>query len=70
MAMSAATTGDLQTVGQIARQEGVPAHRVDYAIQRYNIADTQRVGILRVYDDAGVEAIKSALRRIENGGRS
>jgi hypothetical protein len=56
----------LQTVGDIAKAEGVRASRVAYAIDVYRIAPTQRAGILRLFDEAGVDAIRSALRRIES----
>lgn len=57
-------TGDLRTARQIARQEGVPFHRVDYAIQRLGIAEAARVGIFRLFDSAQVEAIRAELRDI------
>lgn len=56
---------DLRTVGDIAREMGVPVHRVAYAVAVYNIAPTQRAGILRLFDEVKVAAIKSALRRVE-----
>lgn len=55
---------ELKTVGDIAREEGVPAHRVAYAIETYRIEPTQRAGILRLYDESKIVAIRSALRRI------
>ena len=54
----------LLTVGEIARLEGVPVHRVVYAIEARGIKPTQRLGILRAYDEPQVETIQSALRRI------
>ena len=66
MAQAAAT---LFTTGDIARQERVPKYRVEYAIDTYGIRETQRIGIVRVFDNAKVEAIRSALRRIAERGK-
>jgi len=54
----------LHTIGEIAKLEGVPVHRVAYAVEAYGIKPTQRAGIIRLYDEAGVEAIRAALRRV------
>lgn len=54
----------LKTVGDIARNEGVPPYRIAYAISTYGIEPTQRAGVLRLFDEAKVAAIRSALRRI------
>ena len=54
----------LSTVGDIAREEGVPKHRVEYAIEQYRVQETQRAGIIRLFDAAKVAAIRSALARI------
>jgi hypothetical protein len=56
----------LLTTGAIARQEGVPTSTVNYAIASYQIEPRQRAGILRLYDQAGVDAIRSAMRRIRD----
>ena len=58
----------LLTVGDIARLEGVPPRRVTYAIDSYRIAPTQRAGILRLYDESKLEAIRWAMRRIKQKG--
>lgn len=58
------TLRELKTVGDVARGEGVPAHRVAYAIETYHIEPTQRAGILRLYDESKIVVIRSALRRI------
>ncbi len=55
---------ELKTVGDIARDEGIPPHRVAYAIETYRIEPTQRAGILRLYDASKIVTIRSALRRI------
>ena len=64
------STGELKTVGDIAREEGVPAHRVAYAIETYRIEPTQRAGILRLYDESKIVVIHSALRRIAGRSRA
>ena len=58
----------LWTIGDIAKQEHVPPWRVSYAIGAYGIEPLQRAGILRLYDAAGVDAIRAALRRIRDRG--
>lgn len=57
-------TARLKTVGDLAREADEPAHIIDYAIRRYRIEETQRVGILRVYDADAAEQIKAAVRRV------
>jgi len=52
------------TVPMIARTIGVSTRRVEYAISRYQIEPTSRVGIVRLFDSAGVAQIISAMRRI------
>ena len=49
-----------------ARAEGIPKHRVEYAIDSYRIEPTQRGGIIRLFDADKVDVIRSALRRIAN----
>ena len=61
------TTSPLRTVGDIAKLLGVTPGRVDYAITTYRIQPVQRAGILRLYDEAGVGRIRSALHRISEG---
>ena len=55
---------ELQTVPQIAKALRVSTHRVTYVIDTFSIEPTRRIGIARVYDAAGVLAIKAALRRV------
>ncbi len=64
------TIAKLHTIGEIARRERVPLHRVSYAVDSYRIEPTQRAGIIRLFDDGKVEVIRAALRRIagRNGG--
>ena len=62
----AQTQTRLSTIGDVARMLDVTPARVSYAIQTYHIEATQRAGILRMYDETKIEAIRSALRRIES----
>ena len=58
----------LMTLGEIAKKLHLPAHRVKYAIETYQIEPVCRIGIVRVWDEAGLEHIRSAVKRI--AGRS
>ena len=61
----------LKTIGDIAREDGVTKNAIDYAIESYRIPETQRAGIIRLYDEHAVRRIRSALRRIsERRGRA
>ena len=59
------TQGKLRTVGSIAKELDASIAQINYAIDAYKILHVQRAGIIRLYDHAGVEAIRSALNRIE-----
>jgi hypothetical protein len=54
---------NLRTTGQIAKDLKVPVNVVDYATRRYNIAEVQRAGIIRLFDGNAVDAIRRAVRR-------
>ena len=54
----------MMTVGDLMRTDDVPRHVIEYAIEAYGIRETQRAGIIRLYDADGVRRIRSALRRI------
>ena len=54
----------LRTLGEIARLLDVPFHRVAYAVTTYEINEATRVGIIRLFDESGVQAIRAALSRI------
>lgn len=56
----------LQTARQIARALRVPLFRVDYAIQRLGVVESARVGIVRLFDPAAADAIRSALAQIQS----
>lgn len=54
----------LNTVGAIARSEGVPVHRVVYVIESRGIKPAGIAGHAKVYDENAVAMIRSELRRI------
>lgn len=56
-------TEKLKTTGEVAIELGVPRYVVEYAIERHQISETQRVGILRVYNLNAIEKIKQAVKR-------
>ena len=56
----------LLTIGEIASQLGVPAHRVGYVIRTREIIPAGRAGISRVFSDADLARIDSELKRIES----
>ena len=51
------------TVGEIARKNGVPTHRVQYAILSLGIKPTGRAGVLRMFDADAVARISAALNK-------
>jgi len=53
---------DLKTLGIIARELGVPLHRVQYAVLARSIKPAGRAGMLRLFDARAVEQIAGALR--------
>ena len=55
---------DLLTVGDLAREFGVPIHKLKYAIEVYRIEPRQRAGILRLWSRDDLPAVRSALSRI------
>lgn len=52
---------NLKTVANIAKENGVPLHRIDYLIHRLAVRPAQRVGNVRLYEDEGVARITAAL---------
>ena len=56
---------EASTVGVIARQYGVPVHRVEYVIRSRNIKPASRAGSAYVFTEADVQFIGSELRRID-----
>jgi hypothetical protein len=59
------TINDLSTIGQIAERLGEPPSRVGYVISKYRLKPRQRVGIIRLFDEDQVEAIRQGLYSIQ-----
>lgn len=56
---------NLLTASQIADQLGEPPQRVDYIIRKHRLKPQQRIGIIRLFDERQVEAIKEGLYNIQ-----
>lgn len=56
---------NLLTVTQIADRLSEPPPRVAYIIRKYRLKPTERVGIIRLFDDRQVKAIKQGLYGIQ-----
>lgn len=54
-------TTTLKTVTEIAAELAKPDYSIAYIIRTRGIVEARRVGIIRLYDEAAVEQIKSAL---------
>ena len=59
---------NLLTVGQIADVLKEPPARIAYIISKYRIKPVQRVGIIRLFDEEQIEAIKQGLYNIQLRG--
>ncbi|MHC4069847.1 MAG: hypothetical protein ACYSR8_09790 [Planctomycetota bacterium] len=59
---------ELLTIGQIADVLKEPPARVAYMISKYRIKPVQRVGIIRLFDERQVKAIKQGLYGIQIRG--
>ena len=53
------------TVSNIADTLHEPPQRVAYVIRKYRLKPVQRVGIIRLFDEDQVSAIKNGLYRIQ-----
>ncbi|GAH56679.1 unnamed protein product, partial [marine sediment metagenome] len=51
----------LLTASQIADRLGEPPQRVTYIIRKYRLKSVQRIGIIRLFDEEQVKAIKQGL---------
>ena len=60
--------GELSTVGQIADRLQEPPQRVAYIIRKYRLKPVQRVGIIRLFREQQVQAIKRGLYDIQIRG--
>ena len=54
-------TDDLSTIGQIADRLEEPPSRVAYMIAKHRMKPVRRVGIIRLFSEQQVQAIKQAL---------
>ena len=55
----------LLTVGQIADHLREPPARIAYIISKYRLKPIKRVGIIRLFDEEQVKAIKQGLYNIQ-----
>lgn len=56
---------NLLTASQIADRLGEPPQRVTYIIRKYRLKPVQRVGIIRLFSEEQVKAIKQGLYEIQ-----
>ncbi|MBA7675484.1 hypothetical protein ES703_83719 [subsurface metagenome] len=56
---------NLLTASQIADQLSEPPQRVTYIIRKYRLKPVQRIGIIRLFDEEQVKAIKQGLYGIQ-----
>jgi len=56
---------DLLTIGQIADRLEEPPARVGYIISKYRLKPVRRVGIIRLFGEQQVEAIRQGLYNIQ-----
>jgi hypothetical protein len=53
-----------KTIPRIAEQYNEKTHVIQYVVQSRRIRPAERVGIIRLFDDAGIEEIGRALREM------
>ena len=56
---------NLLTVGQIADVLKEPPARIAYIISKYRLKPVQRIGIIRLFDEEQVKAVKQGLYGIQ-----
>ena len=56
---------NLLTASQIADQLSEPPQRITYIIRKYRLKSVQRIGIIRLFDEEQVKAIKQGLYGIQ-----
>lgn len=56
---------NLLTVGQIADVLKEPPARIAYIISKYRLKPVQRIGIIRLFDEEQIKAIKQGLYGIQ-----
>jgi len=60
---------ELQTIGQIADRLQEPPARVAYIVSKYRLKAIRRVGIIRLFSEEQIDAIKSGLYGIQIRGQ-
>lgn len=58
-------TDELSTIGQIADRLEEPPARVAYIISKYRLKPVRRVGIIRLFSEQQVQAIREGLFGIQ-----
>lgn len=56
---------NLLTASQIAEQLGEPPQRVDYIIRKHRLKPEGRIGIIRLFSESQLKAIKQGLYGIQ-----
>jgi hypothetical protein len=56
---------NLYTASQIADRLGEPPQRITYIIRKYRLKPVQRIGIIRLFSEEQVKAIKQGLYGIQ-----
>jgi hypothetical protein len=56
---------NLLTVGQIADVLKEPPARIAYIISKYRLKPVKRIGIIRLFDEEQIKAIKQGLYEIQ-----
>lgn len=59
----------MMTVGDVARELGVPRAKIDYALEKSGIRERSRAGILRLFASDQLPVIKAALATVRTRAR-
>lgn len=59
---------NLLTVSQIADRLGEPPQRVAYIIRKHRLKPVERIGIIRLFTEKQVEAVRQGLYNIQIRG--
>ncbi len=60
---------ELLTIGDVARQIGIPRSRLDYAVMKVGIRERGRAGILRLFSHDQIPAMRAALEAVRPHNR-
>ncbi len=60
----------LLTISDLASRTGEPEHVVNYAVKRYGPKPSQRLGIVRLWIEDDLPAIRASIDRTAQKGRS